>query len=149
MTITTPCGSAAPGRSVGWLNTKMFDETGDAAKSQGWSPYILDTNGNGKRDDYVEPGQPADSSKDTRMELNGLSGPYAVMSIPIDGSVWFTTGVFGGRASSVLRFDPKTGLSEIYNVPNARFGIRGGVIDGNGVVWASLSSGHLARCQSA
>jgi hypothetical protein len=36
---------------VGWLNTKMFDETGDAAKSQGWTALVLDTNGNGKRDD--------------------------------------------------------------------------------------------------
>jgi hypothetical protein len=132
------------GPVVGWLNTKMFDETGDAAKSQGWSPYVLDTNGNGKRDDYVEPGQPADPSKDTRIELNGLSGAYAVMPSPIDGSIWFTTGVFGGRPSSVLRFDPKTGLSEIYDVPTPAFGIRGGDIDGNGVVWASLSSGHLA-----
>ena len=39
---------------VGWLNTKMFLETGDAAKSQGWTSLIVDTNGNGKRDDYTE-----------------------------------------------------------------------------------------------
>ena len=38
------------GPVVGWLNTKMFDATGDAAKSQGWTALILDTNGNGKRD---------------------------------------------------------------------------------------------------
>ena len=43
------------GPVAGWINTKMYDETGDAAKSQGWSPFVLDTNGNGKRDDYVEP----------------------------------------------------------------------------------------------
>jgi hypothetical protein len=132
------------GPVVGWLNTKVFGETGDAAKAQGWSPYVLDTNGNGKRDDYIGPNQPADPAKDTQLELNGLSGPYAVMPSPVDGSVWFTTGVFGARASSVLRFDPKTGLSEIYNVPLPGFGIRGGDIDKNGVVWGSLSSGHLA-----
>ena len=97
-----------------------------------------------QRDDYVEPGQPTDPSKDARIELNGLSGAYAVMPSPTDGSIWFTTGVFGGRPSSVLRFDPNTGLSEIYNVPTPAFGIRGGDIDGSGVVWASLSSGHLA-----
>ena len=132
------------GPVVGWLNTKMFDETGDAAKSQGWSPYVLDTNGNGKRDDYVEPDQPSDPAKDTRIELNGLSGAYAVMPSPADGSVWSTTGVFGSRPSSIVRFDPKTGLSEIYNVPMPAFGIRGGDIDKDGLVWASLSSGHLA-----
>ncbi len=46
--------------AVGWFNTKLFDETGDAVKAQGWTPLILDTNGNGKRDDYVEPNQPVD-----------------------------------------------------------------------------------------
>ena len=101
MTETTRLWFSGTGPVVGWLNTKMFDETGDAAKAQGWSPYVLDTNGNGKRDDYVEPNQPADPAKDKRIELNGLSGPYAVMPSPVDGSVWFTIGVFGGRPSSV------------------------------------------------
>ena len=55
------------GPVAGWVNTKVFDETGDAAKSQGWSPFVLDTNGNGKRDDYVEPNQPADPGKDKRI----------------------------------------------------------------------------------
>ena len=45
------------GPVVGWVNTKMFDETGDAAKAQGWTPFVLDTNGNGKRDEYTEPKQ--------------------------------------------------------------------------------------------
>src|SRR5437899_1368828 len=35
------------GPVAGWINTKMFDETGDAAKSQGWSPFILDPNATG------------------------------------------------------------------------------------------------------
>ena len=48
------------GQVVGWLNTKMFDETGDEVKSQGWTALIMDTNGNGKRDAYVEPNQPVD-----------------------------------------------------------------------------------------
>ncbi len=129
------------GPVAGWINTKMFDETGDAAKSQGWSPFILDTNGNGKRDDYVEPNQPIDPAKDKRIVPG--SGPYAVMPSPVDGSIWYTTGVFGGPPA-FLRFDPATGLSEVYNVPLPAFGIRGGDIDKNGVAWGSLSSGHLA-----
>ena len=51
------------GPVVGWINTKMLDETGDVAKSQGWTALILDTNGNGKRDEYVEPNQPVDPNK--------------------------------------------------------------------------------------
>ena len=54
------------GQVVGWLNTKMFDETHDEVKSQGWTALILDTNGNGKRDAYVEPNQPLDPAKDKR-----------------------------------------------------------------------------------
>jgi hypothetical protein len=128
------------GPVAGWVNTKMFDETGDAAKSQGWSPFVLDTNGNGKRDDYVEPNAPLDPAKDKRIVPG--SGPYAVMPSPVDGSIWYTVGVFGGPPA-FLRFDPATGLSEVFNVPAPAFGIRGGDIDKNGVVWASLSSGHL------
>jgi hypothetical protein len=128
------------GPVAGWINTKVFDETGDAAKSQGWSPFVLDTNGNGKRDDYVEPNAPLDASKDKRIVPG--SGPYAVMPSPVDGSIWYTVGIFGGTPA-VLRFDPATGLSEVFNVPAPAFGIRGGDIDKNGVVWASLSSGHL------
>ena len=57
-TLWTSAGGG--GGAIGWLNTKMFDETHDEVKSQGWSPFILDTNGNGKRDAYVEPDQPVD-----------------------------------------------------------------------------------------
>jgi hypothetical protein len=128
------------GPVAGWINTKLFDETGDAAKAQGWSPFVLDTNGNGKRDEYVEPNQPIDAAKDKRI-IPG-SGPYAVMPSPVDGSIWYTVGVFGGPPG-FLRFDPATGLSEVYHVPMPAFGIRGGDIDKNGVVWGSASSGHL------
>ena len=38
------------------------------------------------------------------------------MPHPTDGSIWYTVGVFGG-APGFLRFDPKTQLSEVYNVP--------------------------------
>jgi hypothetical protein len=129
------------GPVAGWIDTKMFDETSDAARSQGWSPFILDTNANGKRDEFVEPNQPLDSAKDKRIVPG--SGPYAVMPSPVDGSIWYTVGVFVGTPA-VLRFDPSTGLSEIFNVPRPAYGIRGGDIDKNGVVWASLGSGHLA-----
>ena len=128
------------GPVAGWINTKVLDETGDAAKAQGWSPFVLDTNANGKRDEYVEPNQAIDPAKDKRIVPG--SGPYAVMPNPVDGSIWYTTGIFGGPPA-FLRFDPSTGLSEVYNVPLPAFGIRGGDIDKNGVVWGSASSGHL------
>jgi len=137
--------TSGSGQVVGWLNTKKFDETGDAAAAQGWTAFVLDTNGNGKRDQYTEPGQPMDPAKD--MRITGGSGPYAVMPSPVDGSIWYTVGVFAGRGA-VLRLDPgsnppETALSEIYYVPAPGFGPRGGDIDKQGVVWVSLGSGHI------
>jgi hypothetical protein len=129
------------GQVVGWLNTKMFDETGDAARSQGWTPLVLDTNGNGKRDAFVEPGAPADPAKDTR-----INAPlYSVMPSPVDGSVW---GAVMGVPGAVVRLVPganpsETAIAEIYRTPLPGFGVRGGDIDAQGVVWVSLGSGHL------
>jgi streptogramin lyase len=133
--------TSGTGQVAGWLDTRMFLETGDAAKSQGWSPFVLDINGNGKRDEFVGPKDPVDSAKDKRIDVG--SGPYAVMPNPADGSIWYTIGVFAGRPG-VLRFDPETQLSEIYYVARPGFGIRGGDIDKKGVVWVSTASGHLA-----
>jgi hypothetical protein len=129
------------GQVLGWLNSKMFLETGDAARSQGWTAFVLDTNGNGRRDDYVEPGQPADPTKDTRI----TSGFYAVMPNPVDGSIWGTN---NGNPGAVIRVDPgpnppATAVTEIYRPPAPGFAIRGGDIDRNGVVWMSMGSGHL------
>jgi hypothetical protein len=124
---------------VGWLNTKVFDETGDAAKAQGWSPFILDTNGNGRVDQWVEPGDDVNPRLDKRVSR----GFYAVMPNPADGSVWGSNTFF--FPGSLTRYDPETGLSETYNPPLPGFGIRGADIDTNGVIWASLGSGHLGE----
>jgi streptogramin lyase len=137
--------TSGSGQVAGWFNSKRFDETGDAAASQGWTAFVLDSNGNGKRDDYIEPGQPIDATKDLRITAG--SGPYAVMPSPVDGSVWYTVGVFAGRGA-VLRLDPganppATALAEIYHVPAPGFAPRGGDIDKQGVVWVSLGSGHI------
>ena len=128
------------GQVAGWVNTRIFDETGDAAKAQGWAPFVLDISGNGTLDSWTEPGKPAETGKD--MRITGGSGPYAVMPHPADGSIWYTVGTFAGQPG-FLRFDPKTKLSEFYTVPKPGFGIRGGDIDKNGVLWGSASSGHL------
>src|SRR6266705_3996779 len=137
------------GEAVGWLNTKMFDETGDAAKAQGWTALVLDTNGNGKRDDYVEPNQPVDPSKDKRV----LAGMYGIGVDPNDGSIWGSVLAMPGGVSRIIPGDnpPATTLAEYYEVPYndprtpySGFGPRGGDIDRNGVMWVPLASGHMA-----
>jgi hypothetical protein len=128
---------------VGWLNTKMYEETGDEAKSQGWTALIIDTNGNGKRDEgYVEPNQPVDPSKDKRIN----AAFYGVAPSPADGSVW---GSSLGYPGHVIRLDPgsnppATALAEVYEPPAPGYSPRGMDIDSQGVVWAPLASGHLA-----
>ncbi len=134
------------GDVVGWLNRKMFDETGDEVKSQGWTALIIDTNGNGKRDAYVEPNQPLDPTKDKR--FGGAF--YAVAPAP-DGSIW---GSVLGFPGAVVRLNPgtnppETALAEVYEPPFkdpkvAGFSPRGGDVDRNGVYWTALASGHLA-----
>jgi len=63
----------------------MYWETGDQVKSQGWTPLIVDTNGNGKRDEgYNEPGKPGDPGKDTRIPF----GMYGISWSPLDGTLW-------------------------------------------------------------
>ena len=60
------------GQVLGWLNTKMFLETGDEQRSQGWAPLVLDTNGNGRQDEWVEPDELVDPTKDTRIRAGLL-----------------------------------------------------------------------------
>ena len=130
------------GQVVGWLDRKMFDETGDEVKSQGWTALIMDTNGNGKRDAYVEPDRPVDPAKDKRYG----AAFYAVSPAP-DGSIW---GSVLGFPGSVVRLDPgtnppETALAEVYEVPAEQgYSPRGMDVDRNGVAWVALASGHLA-----
>ncbi len=136
------------GQVAGWLDVKKFDETGDEQASQGWTPLILDTNGNGRRDEYVEPDQPVDPAKDKRI----VAGFYSVAPAP-DGSVWASVlGYPGGMVRLVPGDNPtETALAEWYELPMDEngdpiegFTPRGADIDRNGVAWVALASGHMA-----
>ncbi len=159
--------SGGGGGVVGWLNTKMWDKTHDAAKSQGWTALVLDTNGNGKRDAYVEGEQDVevgatgeslggadavntktDPTKDTR-----LNAAFYGLGIAPDGAVW---GSVLGFPGGIVRLNPgsnppETALAEYYEVPWNDpkapvwgFSPRGMDVDGNGVAWVALASGHMA-----
>jgi hypothetical protein len=126
----------------------MWDQTHDEEKSQGWTALILDTNGNGKRDAYVEPDQPLDPAKDKRIN----AGFYG-LAVGADGNVW---GSVLGFPGAIVRLSPgsnppATALAEIYELPWGNpaakvqgYSPRGLDIDRNGVVWAVLASGHMA-----
>jgi hypothetical protein len=140
--------SFGPAGVEGWFDTKIWDKTHDEQQAQGWSAFVLDYNGNGKRDAYTEPNQPADPAKDKRINVQ-----YYGDSPAPDGSVW---GTVQGMPGAVVRFvpgshPPETALAEYYEVPwnNPKapvqgFAPRGLDVDSKGVVWTVLSSGHLA-----
>ncbi|HEY7445712.1 MAG TPA: carboxypeptidase-like regulatory domain-containing protein [Vicinamibacterales bacterium] len=136
------------GQVVGWLNTKMYEETKDEVKSQGWTALIMDTNGNGKRDAYVEPDAPLDPTKDKR-----FGAAFYAASPATDGSIW---GSVLGFPGAVVRLNPgpnppETALAEVFeppadnpNVSIQGFSPRGMDVDRNGVVWAAMASGHMS-----
>ena len=140
--LWTSAGVVGPG-VIGWLDTKKFDRTKDERMAQGWTPFILDTNGDGKRGEYVAYDQPLDPTKDKQVMLN----PYAIAVSRSDGAVW---GTVIGYPGSIIRVMPgpdptHTALTEVYEPPLPGYGPRGGDVDGDGVYWVALSSGHLGE----
>jgi hypothetical protein len=141
-------GARAP--VVGWIDTKKYLETGDEAASQNWSPLIIDTNGNGKRDEgYVGPNDPVNPTKDKQI----IAGLYGIGFDPNDGSIWGSVLNMPGGVVHVIPGDnpPTTTLTEYFEVPFNEpraavngFGPRGMDIDRKGVVWIPLASGHMA-----
>jgi streptogramin lyase len=128
---------------VGWVDTRKFWQTGDAAASQGWTALVVDTTGDGKRTAAVnEPGQPIDPHKDTRIPL----ALYGIAYSPLDGSVWGSSLPHPGY---IVRLapgpnPPETALAEVYRIPLPGYGVRGMDVGRDGVVWVPLDSGHIA-----
>ena len=140
---------------VGWLDTKLYDETGDEQLSQGWCPTVLDTNGDGViTRPWNEPGDEVDPERDTR--IAGFA--YGIIANPVDDTAWVArTGPFPGRLVRLDRGDnpPETCIAEVYEPPSienpavdaAQTGHAPRGVDGdrNGVIWTALSgSGHMA-----
>ncbi|HXE15085.1 MAG TPA: carboxypeptidase-like regulatory domain-containing protein [Bryobacteraceae bacterium] len=167
--------SGGGGGVVGWLNTRRWDKTQDAATSQGWTALVLDTNGNGKRDPYLDTEQkvvtaPSGESLGISSVISGkgdathdtrLNAAFYGITVGPDGMIW---GSVLGFPGGIVRLNPgpnppETALAEYYEVPwrNPKapvsgFSPRGLDIDGHGVVWVALASGHFAsfdrsKCQ--
>ena len=148
---------------VGWINTRVYDETADEQFAQGWCPTVIDTNGDGTiTKPWNEPRDEIDPTKDTR--IGGFG--YGVIANPVDGTAWITrTGPFPGRLVRLDRGDnpPETCIAEVYEPPSIEnpdvdpaltgHAPRGIDVDRDGVIWAALSgSSHMAsfdrrKCQ--
>jgi hypothetical protein len=133
--------STGNGSTIGWVNTRLFLETGDAEKAQGWCPAYYDVNGDGRIDVNV----------DKRVQ----GGSYGIGYNPIDGSVWFASLGTPGKIMRLQRGSnpPETCVYEAYEPPfnnpkapgKVGYFPRGIDVDRNGVVWTALAgSGHIA-----
>jgi hypothetical protein len=146
---------------IGWIKTRVWDRTHDPAKSQGWCPLVLDTNGttsNGyaitpDRSQWNQPGEQMDPSKDTRVQVERFL--YGIDVNPRDGSVW-AVGFMPSVPSVIYRIElgdnpPKTCVTEAYEPPRmpdgtyAAFGARGVSIDSSGIAWIAFNDGHIGR----
>jgi hypothetical protein len=133
---------------VGWVDTKKFLETGDSAASQGWTPIIVDVNGNGKRDAWVGHEDPIDPNKDKRL----MAAFYGVMPSTVDDTVWgqaMDTGFSRlNQPGYLIRLTPgpdpsNTALAEVFLPPEGHYGSRGIDMDLKGLVWVPFASGYV------
>ena len=123
--------------AIGWVKTRVLDETGDEAAAQGWCRGYFDINQDGRVDPAVDRQIP-------------VSVIYSVIPHPTDGSVWGAAP--GPMPGKIVRIDPRTCVGEAYEPPfnNPAVSLtgytpRGIDIDSNGVIWTALAgSGHLA-----
>lgn len=141
---------------IGWVKTKVLEETGDLAAAQGWCMPWFDKNMDGK----IEAGVDEYAFESLRRPgggsgiFGGLSVPpaifYSVIYNPVDGSVW--SAVPGPMPGRIVRIDPSNCAAEVYEPPfhNPESEINGytprGIdVDTNGVIWTALAgSGHMA-----
>ncbi len=160
---------------VGWLDTKTWDTTHDAAKAVGWCPMVLDTNGDGTismdktqwnqqlegvaggeganitfKDAVAGSSHGLDPKRDTR--IAGFT--YGMGINPKDQSYWaakFSPYI----PSGIVRVDPGanppfTCKTEYYEPPkvngvNRAYNARGVDVDADGVAWVAFGTGALGR----
>lgn len=143
-------------RSMGWVNTRVFDETGSAEKSVGWCPTIVDTNGDGRIGKAGNPMGPPDPTKDTLI----VGFLYGLGINPVDDTAWYVRYTQGPDAlhvpGGIIRMDrgenpPVTCDIEYYEPPvdekgwASAFNPRGVDLDTEGIAWVAFGSGHLGR----
>ncbi len=161
--------------AIGWLNTRVYDETRDPVKAMGWCPLVLDTSGDGKidpdrtkwtrltaevkgasegREDAAEAG-PQKGKAPAGGDTQYTFGSYSISISKVDGSIWFgapSSPHPGGIGRlSLGKNPPETCVTEYYQPPknpdgtSKAFFDQGMDLDSKGVAWAAFSSGHLGK----
>jgi hypothetical protein len=162
------------GPIFGWIDTKVYDQTKDEQRANGWCGQVLDTNGDGRitrpwnrqvvsgssilyQSDTggtgaaspAAPGQAPAGSTEFNAKLDTLVAyrMYSVIPSPVDDTVWGVSEQYPGYLIRLQRGNnpPSTCRTQIFKVPEPGFDPRGVDIDTRGVVWTALAaSSHLA-----
>ena len=153
------------GGGLNWIATKVWDETHDPQKAQGWCPLVINTKEKGltkvaaKSDDGVTidpdrkhwnmPGEIVDPTKDTNIG----GGTYGLGVNPVDGTIWAGLPRYPG---GIVRLDrgsapPETCKTEFYEPPKGSdgkylaFAPHDLNLDSKGIAWVSFTSGQIGR----
>ena len=142
------------GQVVGWLNTKVYDETGDERFAQGWCPTVLDTNGDGRASPSRGTNRRRARAPKSRRSIRrstpvSSSGPTASSrarktDAGLDRVGRRTPDVWCGSTRATTRPRPASARC----TPCRReqgYRTRGLDVDRNGVLWTALAgSSHFA-----
>ncbi|MGD0907804.1 MAG: carboxypeptidase regulatory-like domain-containing protein [Candidatus Acidiferrales bacterium] len=136
---------------IGWIKTRVWDETHDSEKAVGWCLAVIDYNGDGKTGAFTRPNETADPKLDREVRW---SNGYGVAVNPVDGSVWYA-GLGNPVPGRIFRMvtgtnPPETCKTEVYEPPfdnPKRPGVEaystlGLAIDSNGLVWTALAGSN-------
>jgi hypothetical protein len=160
---------------VGWVDTQVWDKTKDPAKSVGWCPMVLDTNGDGKitpdrthwnsRMEGIGGGEGADlragdtgtagvAGLDPQQDTRIAGFNYGMAVSPKDQSYWAAkySPIF---PSGIVRIEtgtnpPTTCKTEYYEAPKVNgkysaYNARGVDVDANGIAWVAFGTGAIGR----
>jgi Carboxypeptidase regulatory-like domain len=141
------------GDVVGWMDTKVWDETHNPAKAQGWCPMVVNTKSKGRSP--VDPnannwkmlGEPSDEPKDTLI----TESAYGLGVNPVDGSVWFALKAYPGAITRLERGTnpPLTCKTEYYQapiMPNGEYAAGAPHdlgFDSKGIAYVTFTTGHI------
>jgi hypothetical protein len=156
---------------VGWIDTKMWEKTRDGAKSTGWCPLVIDTNGDGKvtqdrtqwnsiaaggsgGEGSTTASEGKASAFDPKKDTAITGFQYGMGISPKDQTYWVAR-YSPTVPSGVFRVDPgksppETCLTEYYEAPivngkSPAYNARGVDVDADGIAWVTFGTGKLGR----
>lgn len=133
------------GPYFGWIDTKVWDETHDEQKAQGWCPQIVDTNGDGK---ITKPWNKLNTdTPDAKLDTEVSYSLYNISPDPSNPNViWGASeGRDGEERGWLVRLDrgnnpPETCITEVYQAPEGTLNPRGMDVASDGTPWAAMAA---------